>query len=226
MKKIIFIFAFIIAVQLNAFPQIRFSVATDISLLRNFSPQQKFWGFGQTVQGNFHFSKKETAYAWITYYSQGKFTNNFKAAERTLGTVPDAMQYSVTGKWRYRQVSLGWKHYFKGSYDEEKTWNIYGIAGFGILFTRAENNLSSTIDTTVYMLKPKPILGTDDFKRLTIDLGIGTEYPVGGNVFLYGDVRTWIPSSFYPSPLFHNKRNVPFPIIINAGIRILFDFDY
>lgn len=226
MKKIIFIVAFTGVFQINAFTQIRFSIATDVSVLRNFSPQQKFWAFGQTVQGNFHFSQKESAYAWITYYGVGRFTNSFTAPAKSPATMPATMNYNVTGRWRYRQVSLGWKHYFKGSFDEEINWNIYGIAGFGLLFVKAENIMTSPVDTSLYALAPIPAIGINNFKRLTIDLGMGTEYPLGGDVFLYGDVRTSLPASDYPSTFFHNKKNIPFSVTVNAGIRILFNAAY
>ena len=68
--------------------QIRLSVGGDLSLMRNFSPGQKFWSLGETVQFNFHFNQKQSAYAWITYYTPGKFKNNFVAVAKSPGTSP------------------------------------------------------------------------------------------------------------------------------------------
>lgn len=204
--------------------QLRYSVATDVSLLRNFSPQQKFFALGQTVQVNFHFTAYESGYVWLDYYTPGKFKNNFTALAKSSSTSPSSINYSVTGRWRYRQFSIGWKHYFKGSFDDDQGWNLYGIAGFGLLFALAENSFSTVIDTSVYNLPSPPVEVNNvynGFKRLTLDLGMGIEFPVGGDLFLYGDVRTWIPTTSFPSPYFHNNKNIPMPVMISGGLRIL-----
>jgi len=224
LKKLIFYFTSLLFFN-TAFTQARFSIATDASLLRNFSPQQKFWSFGQGVEGDFHFSKKNTAYAWINYHTQGNFTNMFIAVAKTPATTPAQVSYNVTGKWQFRQVSLGWKHYFKGSFDAEQDFNLYGAAGFGLLFSKVSNIINSMPDTSVYQLAPTPVAGNDEFKRLTLDLAAGAEFPVAPGIFLYSDIRTSLPSSNYPSPFFHNQSRVPFPVMLNAGIRILFGFE-
>ena len=80
-------------------------------------------------------------------------------------------------------------------------------------------------DTSLYQLAPTPVAGSDEFKRLTVDLAAGAEYPLASGIFLYGDVRTSLPASGYPSPFFHNPNQVPFPVMLNLGIRILFGFE-
>src|SRR5690348_9243665 len=107
LKKLLLLFAGLILIH-TAFAQVRFSFATDVSLLRNFSPRQKFWGFGQGVQTNFHFSKRETLYAWVNYHTAGKFSNPFIATAKSTATSTSEINYTVTGKWKFRQVSLGW----------------------------------------------------------------------------------------------------------------------
>ena len=80
-------------------------------------------------------------------------------------------------------------------------------------------------DTSVYQLTPTPVAGNDEFKRLTLDLAAGIEYPFAYGFFLYGDIRTSLPASSYPSPYFHDRKQVPLPVTLNAGIRILFGFE-
>jgi hypothetical protein len=220
LKKIIVCFG-ILFFSVGALAQVQFSIGTDLSVLHNFSPKQQFFAIGQTVQGNLHFNKKQSAYAWISYFSPGKFKNDFSSAAISPVTSPALITYRVTGKFRYREISLGWKHYFKGSFDEEKKWNLYGIAGFGLMFSRVENVFSSPVDTTLYHAV-YPLQGSNSFQRLTIDLGLGAEIPVGGDFYLYGDVRTWVPTTSYPSPYLHKNNNVPLPLVVSAGIRILF----
>lgn len=222
MKKILLLFILILNLTI-AFSQVQFSLATDASVLYNFSNQQRFLVFGQTVQANFHFTKKQSAYAWVSYYSPGHFKNTFIASAKSPLTNPSSINYTVEGRWRYRQISLGWKHYFKGSYDEENKWNLFGLAGFGLLFSNAENTLQNPVDTSKYIMQSMPAIGSYQFKRLTLDLGIGIEYPIGSTIYLYGDIRTWVPASSYPSEAFHNKRNVPLPLMANGGLRVLFD---
>ena len=220
MKKLVLIFLLLGCIYGHA--QIRLSVAPDLSIMRNFSPNQKFWSVGQTVQFNFHFNPKQSAYAWITYYIPGKFRNNFTAIAKSPNTSPSFIPFMASAKWRSNEVSFGWKHYLKGSFDAEKGYNIYGIAGFGLMFTKVENVFSPAIDTSKYT---SPILaGNNQFYRLTVDLGGGVEFPIGGGFFLYGDVRSWIPTSDYPSPYLHSNKNVPLPIIIAGGMRILFGY--
>lgn len=220
MKKLVLIFLLLGCIYGHA--QIRLSVAPDLSIMRNFSPNQKFWSVGQTVQFNFHFNPKQSAYAWINYYTPGKFKNSFTATSKSSGTTPSAIPFKASAKWRNNEVSLGWKHYFKGTYDAEAGYNIYSLAGFGLMFTKVENIFSQAIDTSLY--NTPTLAGNSEFYRLTIDLGAGVEFPIRGNFFLYSDMRTWIPTTDYPSPFLHNNKNVPLPFIISGGMRILFGY--
>jgi hypothetical protein len=213
---------FLLLVCLYGQSQVRLSVATDLSLMRNFSPNQKFWSLGETVQFNFHFNKKQSAYAWIAYYTPGKFKNDFTAIANSSVTVPSTVPCKASARWRSNEVSLGWKHYFKGSFDAETGYNIYSIAGLGLMFTKVENAFTPAIDSALY--STPTLAGNSEFYRLTVDLGGGAEFPVGGNFFLYGDVRTWIPTTDYPSPYLHSNKNVPLPFMISGGMRILFGY--
>lgn len=204
--------------------QVEFSISTGFTGLRNFSPQQKFWGFGQTVRANFHFSTKETLYASMDYYTEGKYKNNFTALAKTAFTNPQQINYTATGRINYRQVSLGLKHYFKGNYQSERELTIYGIAGFGYLFTTISNSFSTPIDTTKYVTPN--LAGNGKLDRLTFDLSLGTELPLGGKVFAFAETRTWLPASSTESRYLHNQKNVPLPIIISSGLRVLFGLSY
>jgi hypothetical protein len=217
---------FLSSSTLLAISQAGFSVATDISVMRNFSPRQKFWAIGQTVIGEIHFSKKESAFARLTYFSPGRFSNTFTATAHSPSTVPFTMPYKVKGRWDNREVSIGWKHYLKGGFDEEVNWNLYSAAGFGLMFTEAENVFEPEVDTSLYNIASTPTKGVHGFKRLTIDLALGLEYPVGGGFFIYSEAKTWIAASDYPSPVLHQNRNVPLPLMLGLGLRILFNVGY
>ena len=198
-------------------------MATDASLLRNLSKDQKFWSFGQTVQVNFYPGVKDAVYAWISYYTNGKFTNNFLATAKASLTSPQEIPYEAHTEMRYRQISIGWKHYFVGAYNSEHIWNIYGYAGFGLLLGKASNSFNQVVDTALYD-SPQPIEGSSAFRRLTIDGGLGTEFPLGGGVFVYSEVRTWLPSSHYPSEyLYKDNYNIPAIIAVNLGLRLLIE---
>ena len=205
--------------------QTRFSIATDVSLLRNFSPQQKFWAFGQTVTAEFHFSPVNTFYAWMNYHTKGSFINHFSATAKSPATFPATTGYDMKGRWDFRLVSIGWKHFFRGGFNEASRMNYYGTAGFGLLFSKIENSRLTPVDTALYQLAERPLEGRDEFKRLTLDLSAGAEYPIGPGFFLYGALRTSIPTSDYPSGLLHNLRHVPLPVSFHAGLRILFGSD-
>jgi hypothetical protein len=205
----------------GAFAQLGFSVASDLSVLRNFSPNQQFWAIGHTIQANYHVTEKDGVYGWLSYYSPGRFENEFTATAKQPATVPQQVRFEATGRWNYRNISLGWKHYFRGTFTQEETWSLYGLAGFGLQFTRVRNEYMTPIDTSLYEVNA-PVEGEDGFKRLTLDLGAGVEYPLGPGVYAYGDLRTWLPASGYPSPYLHDTRKVPLPLTLGAGLRITF----
>jgi hypothetical protein len=206
----------------NTRAQVRFSIAPDLSLMRNFSPQQKFWSLGGTVQGNFHFNKKQSAYAWLSYYTPCKFQNNFTAAAKSSNTFPSVLPFKASATWKNNEVSLGWRHYLKGGFDAENEWCLYSIAGLGLMFSKVANIFAPAVDTSLYYTPT--LSGNGKFYRLTLDLGLGAEFPIGGNFFLYGDARTWLPASDDPSPYLHSNKNVPLAVIVSGGMRILFGY--
>ena len=216
------ILLFLLFVKTHGYAQIRASISTDLSLVRNFSTDQHFWALGQTVQGNFHFSKKETVYAWVNYFVNGKFRNN-RTATAKPGQSPDMINYKVKSVWNAREISIRLKHYWIGAFNSETGWNIYSIAGLGLNWTNVENIFTPAFDTAHYNYYA-PIEGSGQFTRLTLDLGGGVEKSLGGNFFLYGDLRTALPASDYPSPWTANNKNVPLPLILGFGARILFGY--
>jgi len=198
------------------------SVATDLSVLRSLSEGQRFTAIGQTVQAQYHFTPKEAGYAWVSYYSPGKYKNTLTATAKDPLTTPAAINYTASSELRFRQISLGWKHYFKGAYDSEDPFNMYGTAGFGLLFAKVKNTHSPTIDTASYTLPAQAVAGSDDFRRLTFDLGLGTELRLGAGIYFYTELRTWLPASSNPAPYLFDQHT-PQIVILNGGIRILFD---
>ena len=70
-----FIIAIISALSISAQPP-QFSIATDIGLQRSFKKEQQFYAFGHTVQVQFHLAEKDGVYFWLSYYTNGKFSNN------------------------------------------------------------------------------------------------------------------------------------------------------
>jgi hypothetical protein len=216
------IFLFFILASTQCFAQPRISIATDLTFVRNFSPEQQFWAIGQTVQGGFHFSKKETAYVWMNYFINGKFSVD-RIATAKSGTAPDTIAYTAKSIWNPREVSIGLKHYWKGAFDDQHQWNLYSITGFGINWTNVETSFVPAFDTAHYGYLA-PISGVGEFTKLTFDLGVGAEMSVGGNFFVYGDVRMALPASHDPSPWTANNTNVPLALMIGFGARILFGY--
>jgi hypothetical protein len=222
LKKQFIIFLFFILICSIVFSQKpQFSLATDLSILRSFKNEQRYWAVGQTIHFHFHISPKDGAYAWFSYYSDGKFTNALAAAAKSPGTVPQQVNYLNNAELSFKQVSLGWKRYLKGTFNSEKEWNLYGYAGFGLMMGRILNTHSVVIDSSVYFL---PVLsGKANFKRLTLDLGLGLEFPVGGDIYLYLEGRALVPTTDYPSSYLFINNNTPFTGAVNAGFRILFE---
>ena len=212
----VFFFAFTSLAQ-----PVLWSIATDLNLQHNFKKEQRFWAAGHTVQFQFHYTKHDGAYAGVSYHSVGNFTNHVTATAKSPFTIPSAINYTNEAKMRFKQISVGWKHYLKGWAGDEDNWNLYGCAGFGLLLGRVQNVHSTHIDTFLYHV---PVLnGISNFKRLTLDLCLGWETNLGGAIFFYNEVKCWIPTTDYPSPYIFVNRDAPLVASIHFGIRILFD---
>ena len=214
---ITFFFALLFAA---AFSQERFSFASDVSIQRNFKKEQQYWAVGHTTHAVFHLTPKDGIYLWFAYYSNGRFQNSLNATAKSAFTLPQQIHYTNSGRMRLKQFSVGWRKYLKGTPDSESKWNVYGYAGFGLLLGRIDNVHSLTIDTAAYTLPVRS--GKANFKRLTVDLGVGWEAPIGGDFYFYTEGRVWIPTTDYPSDYLFVNDNAPFVAMLCTGIRIIF----
>ena len=216
----IFAFTVLLIASLVAHSQTRVSLATDLSVLRSFKKEQQFWSIGQTVHFHVHVTPRDGAYAWLSYYTRGKFSNQLSAAAESPLTIPQQVDFENKAEMRIKHLSLGWKHFLRGSSEAENGLNIYNYLGFGLMLGLVENVHSVNIDTSVYIM---PVFsGRANFKRLTLDVGLGAELPVGADVFLYLEGRALIPTSDYPSQHIFINDNAPFMGALNLGLRILF----
>jgi hypothetical protein len=222
LKKKTIILLFCILFFVPSFSQkTQFSLVTDFTILRSFIKEQRFWIIGQTVAGHFNFTPKDGMYAWFTYSGKGKFSNWLAATAKSVFTIPLQVDYTNNAIMVFNHISIGWKHYLKGAYNIENKWNLYGYAGFGLLFGKIENTHSVAIDSADYFI---PVFkGKAYFKRLTLDLGLGYEVPAGGDVFFYLEGRALIPTTDYPSNYLLINDNAPLMGSFNIGVRILFD---
>ena len=89
------------------------------------------------------------------------------------------------------------------------------------MWVQARNDFKPAVDTALYFMQERPVPGAGEFRRLTVDLGLGSEIPLGGNFFVYGDLRALLPASGYPSELLHKTGSIPLAASIHAGLRIL-----
>ncbi|MBK8748951.1 MAG: hypothetical protein IPM04_14265 [Saprospiraceae bacterium] len=176
-----------------------------------------FWAYRQTL---FHLTPKDGVYVWFVYYSNGKFKNNLTADAKSPLTTPQLVNYTNSARMRLKQFSIGWRKYIIGTPDAEKHWNLYGFAGFGLMFGKVQNTHSVVIDTALYNVPVRS--GEGDFKRLTMDVGLGWEMPLGGDLFFYTEGKVWIPTTNYPSKYIFINNNAPFVATFGAGVRVLF----
>lgn len=201
------------------FPQL--SVATDVSLQHNFKKAQRYSAIGQTINAILHLTGKDAVYTNFNYYSNGKFKNDVTATAKSSLTLPQQINYVNNGKMRLKHFAIGYRKYLKGSADAEKDWNVYANAGLGIIMGRIENTHSVAIDTSLYTV---PVYsGKANFKRLTLDLALGWEIPMGGDFFFYTEGRVWVPTTDYPSNYIFVNDNAPFVGMLNLGLRIFFN---
>ena len=196
-------------------------MSTDLGIQRSFKKEQKYWAVGHTLQAHLNFTEKEGIYAWVSYYSDGKFSNLVLASAKSPSVTPAIIGYRNHASMRFKQFSIGYKKYLKGKVDAEETWNIYAYGGFGLMMGRIINIHNPYVDSSNYHLPVRE--GKANFKRLTLDLGLGWETPLGADIFFYAEGRAWIPTTDYPSKYIFINNNAPVTGMVNAGIRILFD---
>ena len=207
------------------FAQVKFSAATDISVLHNFDPQQKFTVVGQTILPQWHFDKKNTVYAWLTYHANGKYENTLVATAKSPGTQPQSISFLNQSVMRLRQISFGFKRYIIGSFENLEKFNLYAAGGFGLMYGNASNTFSTYIDTALYTIQYNVVHGAGDFKRLTFDITGGVEFPVSYEWWVYSEIRMYIPTTDYPSKYLMNNSHAPLLGSIHLGIRIMFNAD-
>ena len=148
------------------------------------------------------------------------FLTKISVQQKIAPTISQQINYTNSTKMRLKHFSVGYKKYLKGTSDADKSWNLYAYGGFGLLLGRVQNTHSVAIDTADYNV---PVLsGQANFKRLTVDLGVGWEIPIGGDFFFYTEGRVWIPTTDYPSKFIFVNNNAPLVAMMNAGLRLLF----
>ena len=180
---------------------------------------------GQTVIPQWHFDQKTTLYAWFTYHANGKYKSSLVATAKSPATQPQTISFESNSEMGLRQFSLGVKKYFIGSFERLEEFSVYGAGGFGLIIGNASNNFSKIIDTSLYTIQNNVVNGSGDFKRLTLDLVGGIEFPVSYEIFVYSEIRMHIPTTNYPNSYLLKNSNAPFLAGINLGLRVLFNAD-
>jgi len=200
----------------------QFSLATDVGALHSFKKDQRFWCAAQTITGNFSFTQKDGLYVWFCYTINGKFSNDLTANAKSVFTVPLQVYYTNDANLRFSHISTGWKHYLKGGYYSEKSWNLYFYGGFGLMFGTVQNRHSTSIDTADYVV---PVTqGKGHFKRLTFDVGLGYETLVAPDIYFYTEARLLLPTTDYPSDYLFVNEDAPLTGSINVGVRLFINY--
>lgn len=220
-SNFLFILSLVFFSALNA--QVKFSLATDFSVLHNFDGQQPFTVVGQTLHGQWHVDEKNSFYTWFTYHSNGKYNSKLNATAKSITTQPQNISFTNKAEMKLRHLSVGIKRYFLGSYKKIEKFNLYGAAGFGLIMGTASNIFSMPVDTLQYAVQNNIISGSGDFKRLSFDITAGWEIPVAYEIFVYSEARIHIPTTGYPNNYLLKNTNAPFTGSINLGFRILFN---
>ncbi|MBK6936644.1 MAG: hypothetical protein IPH18_06965 [Chitinophagaceae bacterium] len=209
-----------IFITIQAWAQPRFSIATHPEVLRSLRKEQQFWAFGHNTQAQFHLTPKDGIYVSFGYYSAGKFENQLEAKAKDIIYAPQQIAFTNQAGLNTKHFAAGWKKFLKGNAEAEESWNLYSIAGFGLLFGKISNVHSSSVDTTKYVV---PVLeGAAKLTRLTYDIGLGVDVPTKGDIYFYSEAKLCVPAWGYPSNYLLVNDKAPFMATFGAGIRILF----
>ncbi len=219
----IFCFNFSFAQEKSTSQSTQISIATDLTFLKSFKKDQRFWAIGHTTYAHFHFTPKNGAFVNFSYYTPGKFKHELTATAKSILTQPNQLKFTNRSEIAFKHFSLGLKKYFYGTFNQDGGWAMYGTAGLGLLAGSVTNEFTSAVDTSLYNLPETPVSGKGKFKRLTLDLSAGYEIPIGIDVFMYGEGRLMIPTTEYPSKYLLRNDNAPLLLSAHIGVRILFD---
>lgn len=212
----------LLAVFLQAQPTL--SVTTDAGYLRSFKKGQRFGVMGHTVQLQLNADTINSLYVWVSYFTEGKFSNMITATGKTPAANPPQIIFENLAAIRLKQYSIGWKRWLVGaSSGDDINWSIYGLAGFGLMSGSVKNIYNANIDTALYNTPANPVNGEGKFKRLTFDIGAGWDKTLSHRIFFYAETRLLIPTTDYPSQYLFINSKAPLCATLNAGIRVLFD---
>ena len=219
-KKVLILIAIIILNTTASSSQVPLSFSADLGIQHNFKKQQQYWAVGSHLQLCFHLTPRDGIYGWFGLHTNGKFANRLQATAKSTTTVPQVINYNDTSRMRFQHISIGWKKFIKGLPTNESGWNLYTSAGFGLMLGLVNNYSTARPDSLFYDL---PISGGEGrFKRLTLDLGLGVDFPLAADVYAFGEGRVFIPTTDYPSKYIFINEKAPFIAWIGAGLRILF----
>ena len=179
---------------------------------------------GLTIMPQWHLDEKNTVYAWLNIM-KGKYENSLIATAKSQTTQPQTISFSDQSTMKLKHISFGFKRYLIGSFNSLEKFNLYAAGGFGVMFGNASNTFSTNIDTALYTIQYNVVHGAGDFKRLTFDITGGVEFPFSYEIYIYSEIRMYIPTTDYPSKYLLNNSHAPFLCGINLGLRILFDTD-
>lgn len=195
-----------------------------MGVLTSLKKEQRFFAYCHNVQTSIHLSPRDAAYIAVAYATPGKFRNHLFAEAKNASTTPQAIPFTNRVSLRVKEFSAGWKHYLRGSATDSKQWGLYHAIGFGLLFGKADNRYTSNtvIDTSLYQYPENPVSGSGRFKRLTLDLSLGWEAPLGADIFFYNEARASFPTSDYPSRYLLTNEHAPLNVVVAGGIRVLF----
>lgn len=200
--------------------QITFSASTDFNALRSVRNSQEFWAFGPSFHGVFHLAPKTAAVVSFGFFSYGKFRNHLTATAFQPTTIPQQVSFTNTSKMRLNHFSIGWRHFLKGQANTKRDWNLYTNLGLGLLTASVVNEFSPMPDTANYQVPVLP--GRGEFNRLTLDVALGVDIHLVSDMYFYSELKSFIPTSSYPSKYLLVNTDAPFPVLLSGGFRILF----
>jgi hypothetical protein len=196
------------------------SVSSDFSVQHNFRKTQNYWSLGPCFNAIWHLDRENGITVSYGFTTNGKFRNQLSAYAKQPTTIPQQVNYKSTSNLHVDQFSIGWRKYLKGHASIDEGWNLYSNIGFGLLSAEINNSAEPIPDTLLYNL---PVTtGEGQFKRLTIDVALGFEVVVAGDIYAYSELKSWIPTSSYPSKYLLANNDAPLIGMLSVGLRVLF----
>lgn len=141
-------------------------------------------------------------YGNVAFFLPNSITGTTYATASSSTTTPQQIEVADKVTWSMINISVGYKKYFAGAYDDE--FNFYGAVGVGLLFAPLTYKITGDYDDSKYNLSianfDSSIPGTKEtLGNATMSGALGVELELKRDLYLTAETALVLPATGYNS---------------------------